>query len=95
MTDYLDDFERDWKISAPMTKKKNPLGNALVAVDTVRAIDAARSRCRHQDSLYGRCVDCGMTWAEQAAHRVDVRPRETPGLVQYAEQALTEVTEHE
>lgn len=26
--------------------------------------------CTHSESLYGRCMDCGMTWAEQSA-RID------------------------
>lgn len=26
----------------------------------------SRQGCRHETSLYGRCADCGMTWAEQA-----------------------------
>ena len=28
--------------------------------------------CRHDASLYGRCVDCGLTWGEQH-RRADVR----------------------
>ena len=27
------------------------------------------TRCDHSESLYGRCVSCGMTWAEQAHAR--------------------------
>lgn len=24
------------------------------------------NRCGHEESLWGRCIDCGMTWAQQA-----------------------------
>jgi hypothetical protein len=27
--------------------------------------------CRHQESLYGRCVACGMTWEEQEEARAN------------------------
>lgn len=30
-------------------------------------LDLIQRACRHADSLYGRCADCGMTWGEQAA----------------------------
>ncbi len=29
-------------------------------------LDHVQRYCRHADSLYGRCADCGMTWVEQA-----------------------------
>ena len=28
----------------------------------------APQRCNHADSLYGRCMDCGMPWKQQAAN---------------------------
>lgn len=34
---------------------------------------AEGSVCRHEDSLYGRCAACGMTWEEQAAEAKRVR----------------------
>lgn len=30
-------------------------------------LDHVQRYCRHADSRYGRCADCGMTWGEQAA----------------------------
>ncbi|MGW6699604.1 hypothetical protein [Nocardia sp. NPDC055049] len=30
-------------------------------------LDHVQRACRHADSMYGRCADCGMTWGEQAA----------------------------
>ena len=29
-------------------------------------LDHIQRQCRHADSLYGRCADCGTTWVEQA-----------------------------
>lgn len=42
----------------------------VVEVDGGRPLhdlDHVQRACRHADSLYGRCADCGMTWAAQAA----------------------------
>ncbi|MBW0270748.1 hypothetical protein ATM97_06935 [Nocardia sp. MH4] len=43
---------------------------AAVKVDGGRPmhdLDLVQRACCHADSLYGRCADCGMTWAAQAA----------------------------
>lgn len=40
---------------------------AQAGIEEARAEQvAARPACCHADSMYGRCVDCGMTWAAQA-----------------------------
>lgn len=39
---------------------------------------APERSCAHADSLYGRCVACGMTWSQQAEQQA--LPRRTPGL---------------
>lgn len=36
----------------------------------------AAATCLHETSLHGRCMDCGQTWAEQAAAKA-YRPRHT------------------
>lgn len=37
---------------------------------------AAKPRCRHEESLYGRCVTCGRTWEEQDRDRAaNAEPR--------------------
>ena len=36
----------------------------------------AKPHCRHEESLYGRCVTCGRTWEEQGRDRAaNVGPR--------------------
>jgi hypothetical protein len=50
------------------------------------APESAGPVCRHETSLYGRCVDCGATWEQQAAERVDVDPSSPaigPGSIEF------------
>lgn len=40
---------------------------------------ATLAACRHSDSLYGRCADCGMTWKEQAEQATAPESTTKPG----------------
>jgi len=47
---------------------------ALAAVCDHLGVQRARptrQACRHEESLWGRCVACGMTWEQQAKERDD------------------------
>lgn len=38
------------------------------ALDHAETLKETPARCEHYADLYGRCVDCGMTWKQRRAH---------------------------
>lgn len=82
----LELLDSDGNIKATAELTLTPAAAEKVAAELVdraaRARQHARPVCRHGTSLYGRCVDCGATWEEQAAAQAGGVPKIGPGSLE-------------
>jgi hypothetical protein len=59
------DGDGEWVILKARLEPTQPRQRPGEKSEDIKARLAARRKCRHEESMWGRCTACGMTWGEQ------------------------------